>query len=131
MKTNLSLLVIDSEYLVAMDAERILAEALNCPVTATTFNGCFEVLEGRKFDLAIIDATKPDELSILLEKIGTSAKGIVFTIDDTMHAGGVPGYLNTPVVLKPFVATTLVSTVLNALQSIFPIRQAEWADQAD
>ena len=131
MKTNLSLVVIDSEYLVAMDAERILAEALNCPVTATTINGCLEVMEGRRFDLAIIDAARPDELSILLEKIGKSAKGIVFTIDDTIHAGGVPGYLNIPVVLKPFVATTLVNTVLNALQSIFPIRRAECADQAD
>lgn len=51
----LKVLVVDDEYLIAMDAERILTDTLPCEVQITSRRFCREVLFRKRFDIIVLD----------------------------------------------------------------------------
>lgn len=109
-------LVIEQEYLIAMDAERILTAALDCVVFIATLGNFRDVLKEQRFDIVLLDIgagprPSPCDLAAIL---ATGAK-LVFTTADDDFAAGVPGFGTGPVLIKPYDEGQLVTLINLAL----------------
>ncbi len=108
------LLVIDSHYLVAMEAEQVLGEALGCLVTIAMPRDVDTLLMEGAFDVMLIDIDFVTEaLWGRIQRLRQAGAGFVFTSVDSRHRSGVPGFQGIPVVLKPFDDERLVEVVRN------------------
>lgn len=107
-------LIIDPEYLVAMEAERILGEAVQCEVEIAMPHNYPLVLEKAGFSVIVIDAL------LLGDGQGEAAKRlraadaalVLTTLDDGLD--GIAGFEGVPVVSKPFIEEQLAEAVRNA-----------------
>lgn len=97
------LLVIDSHYLVAMEAEQVLADAFGCSVIIGMPRDVDSLIERGDFDVALIetDLVLPEHGG-RIQRLLEAGAGFVFTSVDSKHRSGVPGFEGIPVVLKPF-----------------------------
>ena len=109
---HLKILAVDSEYLIGMDIERILGDALGCTVTVLTPKLFSELEPKRQYDIAIIegDETFP-EFSSMVARAKSAATHLVFSTADAKFLPGVPGHEDIPVVMKPFESRCLVNIV--------------------
>jgi DNA-binding NarL/FixJ family response regulator len=112
--SGVRVLIIDPEYLVAMEAERILGEAVQCEVEIAMPHNYPLVLEKAGFSVIVIDAL------LLGDGQGEAAKRlraadaalVLTTLDDGLD--GIAGFEGVPVVSKPFIEEQLAEAVRNA-----------------
>ena len=113
-------LVLDDEYLIALDIQQILEAAGAASVTSvSTAAEALEVLSKEpKFDLAVLDiklgdaATNSMTVAALLSEQGTPFVFLTGMRADEIAAGPFPG---APVVEKPYQAPALIEVVRKVL----------------
>lgn len=106
------LLVIDSHYLVAMEAEQVLGQAFGCSVVIGMPREIDGLLERGDFDIALIEIDfVQNSYGGRIQRLREAGAGFVFTSVDSHHRSGVPGFKGIPVVLKPFDDERLVEVV--------------------
>lgn len=103
------ILVIDQEYFVAMEAERILADGLACTVEIAMPHDFLTYLEGSApFDIVVIDAAlMTAERQEILQAHQQAGLGVVFTTLSRFAAATE--------VRKPFVDQELLEAARSAL----------------
>jgi DNA-binding response OmpR family regulator len=120
------LLIVEDEFLIALDIQRILETA---EASATLFARSIMEAEAQseKFsalDLAIIEISNESDharqFAMLLLSRGVP---VVFTSSSSQHRQGLADMSQTPVVIKPFAEEELLAACLVALQ------RARQADQ--
>lgn len=110
------LLVIDIHYLVALEAEQVLGEALGCTVEIGMPSQLEALLEAAQFRVCIMDASLlTAALEGRIQRLLDAGAGFVFTSVESAHRHGVPGFAEVPVVLKPFDDEKLLRVVAAAL----------------
>lgn len=118
----LRVLVIDAEYLVALDAEQILVDALSCDVTIATPRMSRAILQKQQFDVVLVDTGYGD--SVLASRLATverSGCALAFSTFSSSYRAGVPGFEQVPVVFKPFEDKQLIAAIRGAVN---PFHQA-------
>jgi DNA-binding response OmpR family regulator len=115
------LLIVEDEFLIALDIQRILETAA---ASATLFARTVEEAEAHDdkltaFDLAIIEIG-PDNVPALRLAMKLLANGIavVFTSADSQHRHGLAGLPLAPVVVKPFAEDDLLTACLAAMEQL-------------
>lgn len=101
--SGLRILVVEDEYLIALDTEHLLLEAGAHSVSVTTRAQFEKAISGASFDALLVD-TGPDRSYIdadiaLAEKIGAR---IAFTTSDAELSSGMDGYEGVPFIAKPY-----------------------------
>ncbi|WP_188134300.1 hypothetical protein [Rhizobium sp. RU35A] len=108
-------LVIDVEFLVALEAEQILTEHLACTVEIAVPRDMIQTLQSRRFDILLLDAAL---MSAAVEphvrRLREAGTGIVFSSVDSEHRRGLPGFFGIPVMSRPFDDEELVRIVRRA-----------------
>lgn len=109
-------LVAESEYLIAMEAERLLRELLPCEVTIVNPRdaAACAAIAWETVSLALLDT------GFLFEEGGALAEAarrhgvpVAFTTASTAYARGVPGFPGTPVLGKPFDPERFAAAILS------------------
>ncbi|MFY9784755.1 MAG: response regulator [Pseudolabrys sp.] len=116
-------LVLDDEFLIALDIQQILelAGAMYVASVATASEAIALVRREPKFDLAVLDVklSGPEENSLgvaaLLAEKGTPFVFLTGMRVDNVHARQFP---QAPVIEKPYDASALLEAVRRALTSI-------------
>lgn len=112
----LQILIIENEYLIAMDAECILHGAIDCAVTIATLKNFHLVLVKEKFDVVLLDfGALPEPTAADIAEISKCGAQLVFTTAYDAYAAGVPGFECTPVAIKPYQEGQLLNAVNLAL----------------
>lgn len=118
--TPLRVLVAENQYLIAMEVERILLEALPCEVTIAPLAQLAEAVRGESYDVVIIDAVLTEaanvERSRLILESGASPV-FLSSYDFTAPGSIVAGH---PVVAKPPQAEELAAAVKRAAHDRTP-----------
>lgn len=110
------ILVIDREYFVAMEAERILMEGLVCAVEIAVPRTFPSLLEGAPFDVVVVDAAlMTAERQEILQAHHQAGLGIVFTTLSSNALNRFSEFATARAVRKPFVDQELLEAVRNAL----------------
>jgi len=112
-------LVLDDEFLIALDIQNIL-EAAGAAQVVCVSNAADALAElrGAKFDLAVLDVKLSDAtrtsmtVAALLQAQATPFVFLTGARDDDVHAKQFPG---APVVDKPYQAPLLLDALLRAL----------------
>ncbi|CDZ25963.1 Hypothetical protein NGAL_HAMBI490_07970 [Neorhizobium galegae bv. officinalis] len=111
----LRILVVDREFLVAMEVETLLTEALACEVKIATPRTYAMDLEQGLFDVVVIDfaliRAESEDAALRLRACGA---GLVFTTLSVEDMDGLEGWDGITVVEKPFDDRQLVEAVKNA-----------------
>jgi DNA-binding NarL/FixJ family response regulator len=109
----LRILIVDIEYLVAMEAERILTENMRCEVVIAMPRDYPEVLEREKFDVVLIHASLVRSPQAV-RRLKSAETGLVLStlIDD--EAAGFAEWPGIAVIAKPFDDQKLVEAIKNA-----------------
>jgi DNA-binding response OmpR family regulator len=111
----LRILVVDREFLVAMEVETVLTEALACEVKIATPRTYAMDLEQGLFDVVVIDTVlvrgESEDAALRLRACGA---GLVFTTLSVEDMDGLKGWDGIAVVAKPFDDHHLVDAVKNA-----------------
>ncbi|CDZ47185.1 Hypothetical protein NGAL_HAMBI2427_20540 [Neorhizobium galegae bv. orientalis] len=110
----LRILVVDREFLVAMEVETVLTEALACEVKVATPHTYIVELESGWFDVIVIDSGLIGGEAGL--RLRASGSGLVFTTLSVEDMDGLKGWDGITVVAKPFNDHHLVEAVKNAAQ---------------
>lgn len=120
------LLIVEDEFLIALDIQRILETA---KANATLFaRSVVEANEQQaKFttlDLAIIEAVfDPDRTIQLARQLIAFGVGVVFTSSSSRDRHGIAGMPDAPVVIKPFGESELLTACMSALESLKRARE--------
>lgn len=111
-----SVLVVDTEYLIAMDAERILTEALCCQVfVATPARFCAGLVDDRRFDVAVVDAgPQPIVAQALVDSVVGCGIPVVLSSTFREFASTIPALAGFPLVLKPYDENRFIETIVAA-----------------
>jgi DNA-binding NarL/FixJ family response regulator len=110
---SLRILIVDLEYLVAMEAERILTENFTCETVIVMPRDYPEVLDSQKFDVVLIHASlvrRPEAV----QQLTMAEAGIVLTTLISEEVEGIPEWPGVAVVSKPFEDRRLVEAIKNA-----------------
>lgn len=112
MLENKIVLIVESEILIALDLQRVLAEIGVAQVVFA--RSCAEALEAEvtTLGLAIIDAQPQNaEWITLVRRLETAGiPSVVMTAQASLRAG-VPGYETIPVLPKPFMERDLMAVL--------------------
>jgi DNA-binding response OmpR family regulator len=108
----LRILVVDREFLVAMEVETVLTEAFACEVKVATPHTFIVELERGWFDVIVIDSGLIGGEAAL--RLRASGSGLVFTTLSVDDMDGVTGWDGITVVAKPFNDHHLIEAVKNA-----------------
>jgi CheY-like chemotaxis protein len=121
MKTldGLSILLVEDEFLIALDAEEMLRELGAASVTvASNFEEAQKRIAEGKFDLAILDVNLNGQKSFpLAEQLLARGTAIVFGTGYNLLARQMDGYEAGVCVTKPYTATSLQRGLMAALQA--------------
>lgn len=108
------ILIVDPEYLVAMEAERILDQEFDCETQIEMPRDYASVLEKGGFDMVLIDSglvvNSPEARRLL--QTGTAA--VIFSSLGDDEADGLAEWPGITVVPKPFDERALVNAIKNA-----------------
>lgn len=101
--SGLRILVVEDEYLIALDAEHVLLEAGAASVTICTRTQFAETLRSGTFDALLVD-TGPDRTLIDADIALARAAGarIAFTTSDTELVAGISGNDGVQFIAKPY-----------------------------
>ena len=114
---KLRILVIENEYLIAMEAARIIRDSLGFDVVVGTMDDLAYSPGSPRYDVVVLD-TAGDGLGNPgghSNSILARGAGLVFLNAYSDMADGVPGFEDWPVVSKPFDDETLLDAVGIAL----------------
>jgi len=112
------ILIIEEEFLIALDIQRILEGA---GTSQTVFARSVEEAERlagrwREFDLVLLEISYENPAAIALAaSILEAGVAVAITSSDLAYRRGVPGLLGRPVVIKPFVEDDLIMACNAAL----------------
>lgn len=115
---NLSILVVEDEYLVAIEAERILEElGAGCVEVAATFEAAQQRIAEGQFDVVILDVNLNGQMSFPLDKAAT-ARGmpVVFATGYSLRSRPHTDFAGRACVTKPYTAETLSASLAVALK---------------
>ncbi|UGX85964.1 response regulator [Phyllobacterium meliloti] len=124
--TGKRLLVLDDEFLIGLELERIAEEcgAKSVHVVSTVAELLFWVQSGQPCDIAILEVqargASSFEAAMLLQRQGTP---IVFATAYDQQRSGITGFANVPVVLKPYGKTQILQAVAAAFSKPSPMPQ--------
>lgn len=120
------ILIVDPEYLVALDGQQVLSDALGCVAEIAMPRDYPNVLENGQFDIVVIDVRViQDDVAEAARRMQAAGVKVVFSSLSHANANGFPSWPDVPVVLKPFDDRTLVRAVENAAvkdRGVFPPR---------
>jgi DNA-binding response OmpR family regulator len=120
----LRVLVIDAEYLVALDAEQILVEAMGCKVTIATPRMTRAMIEDHSFDVVLLDTGYTEAaLTARLKDVENAGCALVFSTVRSTFRTEVPGFPQVPVVSRPFQEKQLVAAIRNAINPFADIKK--------
>jgi len=103
--TKPHVLVADPEYIIAMEAERILRELMDCNVTIINPHCSADRLGSSwtTYSLVLLDTGSCiGEIRVIAELLQRQGIPVVFTTAHQAYTKGVPGFPTTPVVAKPY-----------------------------
>lgn len=111
-------LIVDPEYLVALDGEQVLSDALGCDVEIAMPRDYHAALENQRFDAVLIDVrVVQDDVADAARRIAAAGANVVLSSLSHVNANGFAAWPDVPVVLKPFDDKTLIETIRNAATS--------------
>lgn len=111
-------LVADPEYIIAMEAERILHELVDCDVTIVD---PLRAAEGQTlgwggYALVVLDTDFcSGQIRVLAELLQRQGTPVVFTTAHQSMIHGVPGFPTTPVIGKPYGPEQFAAAVMPLL----------------
>lgn len=120
-KAHPHIAIVEQEFLIAVDAEYLISEALDCRVTIIRED---EMNHWTPSDLAALDlylidlpneATRALALAAQLKQIGVA---FAFTSASDLHRRGVPAFEGVPVVMKPYDDGVLLAVVRQKLADV-------------
>lgn len=109
----MQILIVEPEYLIALEAERILQLFGGSEMTIAMPRDYLAILKDRSFDVVLIASklvTTPEAEAALRG----SAAGIVFSTLRREELDGIAGWPGVPVVAKPFDDEELLNAIKNA-----------------
>jgi hypothetical protein len=111
----LRVLVAENQYLIAMEVERLLGEALPCEVTITPLTQLRETLAAGQFDVVIVEAVLAETLNVerVLAITAAGARPVFLSSYDHLAIKGTVA-AGHPVVTKPPQSDDLAAAVLEA-----------------
>ncbi len=110
----LRILIIDVEYLVALEAEQVLADATSCVIEIAMPREAPDVLLQSAFDVILADASVASSAAgALLRRHYEDGCTIIFSSVNRGYLAGVPGFEGATVISKPFDDELLVALVRN------------------
>ncbi|MBW8319344.1 MAG: hypothetical protein K0M49_02980 [Arenimonas sp.] len=116
---SLRVLVAENQYLIAMEVEQILVDALNCTVAIVPLIRLKDQLREGSFDLVLLDKAPTQALNIDRARLVTqSGAALIFlsSYDDALvEASGGQAFRS---VAKPILAEDLMRAVLEATAHI-------------
>ncbi|KKB84227.1 hypothetical protein VW29_11445 [Devosia limi DSM 17137] len=121
MPINKIALLVEEEFLIAMDLERVLEHfAITETVIARTAQEALALqTDWNAFALAIVDVGHAPHAGLeLAHHLLSTGVPLVLTTTDLSLAGGIPDLPNVPVVTKPVPETVLVGALQRALSVI-------------
>ncbi len=121
MKTlaGLNVLLVEDEFLIALDAEEMLRELGAASVTvASTFESAQKVVAEQKFDLAILDVNLNGRKSFpLADQLLERGTPVVFGTGYNLLARQMDGYEAGVCVTKPYTTTSLQRSLTAVLKA--------------
>jgi DNA-binding NarL/FixJ family response regulator len=110
-------LIIDVEFLVALESEQVLGDSLGCSAEIAVPRDAATAIAASQADVILIDtALLSDTVARLLVQRRRSGTGLVFSSVDKGDRLGIAQFPGAPVVFKPFDDEKLVEAVLSASQ---------------
>lgn len=104
------ILIIDVEFLVALEAEQVLMDALNCAIVVSMPRDALHHLHSTRFDVILADASvSAGEIGQELRRLFEEGQGLIFASVDRSYYQGVKGFAGVPVIAKPFDDDLLVA----------------------
>lgn len=104
------ILVVEDEYLIALDAERVLTDA-GCSVEIASYRQFRDALN-RYFDVILLDTTPAiDDVLSALELASQSGSRLVLVTTDAEDAAAIPGAAGHTILLKPYDESALTGIV--------------------
>ena len=115
------ILLVDREYLVAMEAERLLSDALSCSVRIAMPHDYIAALADAPFDLVLIDAGIVNAEGVqALQTAQEQGVGLIFTTLTNDAMDNLPQFRGSAKVAKPFNDADLLAAVQSALPMLEP-----------
>jgi len=113
------LLVVEDEFLIALDIESILESAGTKVKTANRVDQALELIKSDgPFDAAVLDLKLERETSVAVaERLQANGVPFVFLTGAAGDASAVAQFANAPVVGKPFDSETLFSALEQAMKA--------------
>jgi DNA-binding response OmpR family regulator len=111
-------LLVEDEFLIAIDIERILSEGVGAKVTTTHRTAlAFEIISSQgPFDVAVLDFKLDHETSLpIAERLGAAGVPFVFLTGAPAEAGNLAHFGGVPIVAKPFDEDTLLAALKGAI----------------
>ncbi len=114
---GLSILLVEDEFLIAIDAQDMLMEMGAASVDmAGTFEEADRIISTKHFDLAVLDVNLNGRMSFpLAEKLSHAGTPVLFGTGYSLLSRPIHGYENGTCVSKPYTAQTLKQGLLAAL----------------
>ena len=115
--SGLSILLVEDEFLIAIDAQEMLEEMGAASVdVAGTFEEAERLIAAKKFDLAVLDVNLNGRMSFpLAEKLLDNGTPVLFGTGYSLISRPMPGFERGICVSKPYTAQTLKQGLLTAL----------------
>jgi DNA-binding NarL/FixJ family response regulator len=112
-------LIIDVEYLVALEAEQVLTETLGYTAEIAMPREISHALESLGFDVLFLNASLlSPAVEAAVRRLQRAGKGLVFSSVDRTQRAGLPGFPGIPVISRPFDDEELVERVRAAAGGI-------------
>lgn len=108
-------LVVENEYLIAIDAGSLLSQAFESEISTSTKSEFPDVVAGGKWDVIILDTAGSDADAGNANLALAHGAAIIFLTAYRHLSRGLPGFQDWPVVMKPFSLETLSEAVIAAL----------------
>ncbi|MGF9692314.1 hypothetical protein AAIH46_05815 [Rhizobium sp. 0TCS1.26] len=110
-------LIIDVEFLVALESEQVLGDSLGCSTEIVVPRDAAASIETSHADVILIDTELlSDPVVALLQRRRRSGTGLVFSSVDKRERLGLADFPGVAVIAKPFDDEKLVEAVLAASQ---------------
>ena len=110
--TFLRILVVEDEYLIAMDAERILSDSFACTIELSNRREFAKALASSPYHIVVLDTgASLDELPEEIARIVETGAAVVLTTSDNELIEGLPGFDTIAVLAKPYDDDRLIEVV--------------------
>lgn len=121
MLAGRSTLVVEDEYLIALEIQRVLEGAGAVATIGAGISSIDLDADTDRFDLAVV-SIRPDSVDehALCQALRDQGTAVVALSGANEHSGGVPGLEAIPVVIKPFTDEELIAAALVALDATRP-----------